>query len=120
MDTGIGMSGARRVAHRLALWLPTALLAFGLSGARAADDLKVGEFKLAKADTVLRGDAKCTACHDETEKYPVLAIGKTKHGTVVDGRTPTCVSCHGTSENHMRKLEGQKDRPKPDISFGGQ
>ena len=103
-------------------WVPGAVLVLGLciGGNARADEVKVGQFKLAKADTVLRGDAKCTACHDETEKYPVLAIGKTKHGTAADGRTPTCTSCHGASENHMKKLEGQKDRPKPDVSFGGQ
>lgn len=113
---------AADAARNSLLWLPSVVLAWGLcfSGGVSAEDVKVGQFKLAKADSVLRGDAKCTACHDETEKYPVFAIGKTKHGTAADGRTPTCTSCHGASENHMRKLEGQKDRPKPDVTYGGQ
>lgn len=69
-------------------------------------------------DLVLKGDAKCTRCHDETEAYPVLAIGKTKHGTVADKRTPTCSSCHGESDTHINKPEGSKERPKPDRAFG--
>lgn len=51
-------------------------------------------------DLVLRGDGKCTACHDEDSNSPILAIGKTKHGTVADHRTPTCTSCHGDGNSH--------------------
>ena len=67
-------------------------------------------------DLVLRGDAQCTKCHDENDSSPVLAIGKTKHGTRADGRTPTCTSCHGPSEAH-RSAEGAS-RPRPDRTFG--
>ncbi len=67
-------------------------------------------------DLVLRGDAKCTRCHDENDSFPVLAIGKTKHGTTADARTPTCTSCHGASEAHMSK-PASGARPKPDITF---
>lgn len=70
--------------------------------------------KATPTDVVLKGDAKCTGCHDETEAYPVLAIGKTKHGTVADQRTPTCTSCHGASEAHIR----QSSKVKPDRSLG--
>jgi DmsE family decaheme c-type cytochrome len=72
-------------------------------------------------DLVLKGDAVCTRCHDESEAYPVLAIGKTKHGTVADARTPTCTSCHGESRAHVDNLkkEGDKGRPKPDRTFDG-
>lgn len=70
-----------------------------------------------RQDMVLKGDAKCTRCHDETEEYPVLSIGKTKHGTVADKRTPTCTSCHGDSDTHINKPEGVKERPKPDRAF---
>ena len=62
-------------------------------------------------DLVLKGDAKCTTCHNESWPTPVLAIGKTKHGTRADGRTPTCTSCHGESAAHA----GGSGRP--DISF---
>ena len=48
-----------------------------------------------KKDLFLKDDAKCTECHDEGDSPKVLHIGKTKHGTVADGRTPTCTSCHG-------------------------
>ena len=71
-----------------------------------------------RQDMVLQGDAKCTRCHDETEEYPVLSIGKTRHGTVADQRTPTCASCHGESDSHVNKPEGVKERPKPEWAFG--
>lgn len=69
-------------------------------------------------DMVLRGDAVCTKCHDETEAYPVLSIGRTKHGTVADARAPTCTSCHGESLTHVTKPADATDRPKPDHMFG--
>lgn len=72
----------------------------------------------ARKDMVLRGDAKCTRCHAEDEEYPVLAIGKTKHGTMADSRTPSCTSCHGASETHVNKPTGVKERPRPDRVFG--
>jgi DmsE family decaheme c-type cytochrome len=71
-----------------------------------------------RKDMVLKGDAQCTRCHDESEEYPVLAIGKTKHGTVADGRTPTCTSCHGVSDTHVNKPADALERPKPDRMFG--
>jgi DmsE family decaheme c-type cytochrome len=84
--------------------LLAALLCAGL--ASAADDL------------VLKGDAKCTRCHDdEKTDYPILPIGKTRHGTIADKRTPTCASCHGESEAHTRKLPDSETRVKPDIWF---
>ena len=70
-------------------------------------------------DIVLVGDAKCTKCHDEGDSPTVLAIGKTRHGTNADSRTPSCVSCHGESDKHINKPENVKDRPKPDILFKG-
>lgn len=81
-----------------------------LAGAASADE--------ARQDAVLRGDAKCTRCHDETEDYPVFAIGKTRHGVVADARTPTCTSCHGESETHINKPQGVNERPKPGRVFG--
>ena len=71
-----------------------------------------------KKDLVLKGDARCTRCHDASDDFPVLAIGKTKHGTVADGRTPTCSSCHGDSETHVNKPADAKERPRPERSFG--
>src|SRR5215831_6623782 len=74
-----------------------------------------------KKDLVLRGDAQCTRCHDESESYPVLSIAKTKHGTMADGSTPTCTSCHGESKRHIEnaKNPGETGRPKPDRTFHG-
>lgn len=80
-----------------------------LTGGAAAREVK---------DVVLKGDAQCTRCHDESESYPVLSIGKTKHGVMIDGRLPTCAGCHGESETHINKPEGQKERPKPEFPYG--
>jgi DmsE family decaheme c-type cytochrome len=71
-----------------------------------------------RGDLALKGDAQCTRCHDETEEYPVLSIGKTKHGTLADGRTPTCTSCHGESDLHVNRPPDAKVRPKTDVGFG--
>ncbi len=71
----------------------------------------------ASKDLVLKDDAKCTRCHDESDSPQVLAIGKTKHGTVADGRTPTCTSCHGDSDSHAGNAGGSSKRPKPDRYF---
>jgi len=70
-------------------------------------------------DLALKGDAVCTRCHDEAESYPVLSIAKTKHGTLVDGRGPTCTTCHGESQRHINnaKVAGESGRPKPDRTF---
>ena len=72
----------------------------------------------ATKDIVLTGDAKCTSCHDEEDSPEQLAIGKTRHGTTADKRTPTCTSCHGESETHINKSKGQKKRDKPEVVFG--
>jgi DmsE family decaheme c-type cytochrome len=68
----------------------------------------------ATKDLVLRGDARCTTCHDESDSPQLLAIGKTKHGVSADTRTPTCTSCHGSSDNHV----GNPTGAKPDRMFG--
>jgi DmsE family decaheme c-type cytochrome len=69
-------------------------------------------------DLVLKGDAVCTRCHDETESYPVLSIAKTKHGVKVDGRLPSCTGCHGESETHVNKPSGVAERPRPTFPYG--
>jgi len=71
-----------------------------------------------RGDLVMKGDAACTRCHDESESYPVLSIAKTKHGTRADIRTPTCTSCHGTSDAHANKPAELSVRPAPDTAFG--
>ncbi|HJV88640.1 MAG TPA: DmsE family decaheme c-type cytochrome [Noviherbaspirillum sp.] len=83
----------------------------GVAPAFAADAAKPGA-----QDLVLKGDAKCTSCHDEADSPKLLAIGKTKHGTVADGRTPTCTKCHGDSDKHAN-YKGKDKPPKPDMTF---
>jgi DmsE family decaheme c-type cytochrome len=70
-----------------------------------------------RKDLILKGDAKCTRCHDQSDDYPVLAIAQTKHGTTADARTPTCTSCHGSSDDHAENKGGGKVRPEPDVTF---
>ena len=69
---------------------------------------------------VLKGDAICTRCHDETEKKPILSIYKTRHGVKADLRTPGCQSCHGESDVHVKNPKGVEPRPLTDIPFGSQ
>lgn len=83
------------------------------AAAHAAADKDPAQAK----DLALKGDAKCTRCHDETEEYPVLAIGKTRHGVRADARTPTCTSCHGDSDSHANSPKGKRP-PKPERMFG--
>ena len=81
----------------------------------AADEKKKEEAK----DIVLTGDAKCTTCHDENDSPKVLAIGKTKHGVTADKRNPTCTSCHGESEEHVKKAgRGTEKAPAVGVAFG--
>lgn len=90
----------------------------GVTATVAAEAPNAMDKKPAK-DLVLKGDAKCTSCHDEEDAPEQLAIGKTRHGTVADKNAPTCTTCHGASESHIKKLAGQKERAKPDVTFGG-
>ena len=114
------------IRNRLMAWLVFTALGIPAGAALAADpapkaDAAANAASAPRPDMVLKGDAVCTRCHDESEPYPVLSIAKTRHGTVADTRTPTCTSCHGESKRHVENLrkEGEKDRPKPDRSFDG-
>jgi len=101
------------VIGRFGTALGGVVVALGLVLAAQAQEAK----KEAPKDLVLKGDAKCTRCHDAEDEYPVLAIAKTRHGVNADQRTPTCTSCHGESENHINKPADAKERPKPDRIF---
>jgi len=108
------------------LFVWSVLLGLGCAGASltlAAEPAKPAE---AAKDLVLKGDAKCTGCHDESDEakptmlelHPsVLSIGKTPHGVKGDARTPTCTDCHGDSDKH-RTFRGSGDQPKTDRVFG--
>lgn len=102
------MTKFSRIKQLLVTAMQVAALGTALLGGSAA---------LAGDDLVLKGDAKCTVCHDESDSPGVLAIGKTKHGTQADGRTPTCTSCHGESEGHLG-YKGSGKPPAPDRVFG--
>jgi DmsE family decaheme c-type cytochrome len=86
-------------------------------GPAAAQGTQASEAKPKAEDLVLRGDAKCTRCHNAEDDPQLLEIGKTRHGVKADDRTPTCTSCHGESESHINKPAGAKERPKPDRIF---
>lgn len=84
----------------------------------AADSPKAAEEKQADKDIVLKGDAKCTTCHDEADSPEQLAIGKTKHGVTADSRNPTCTSCHGESDVHVKEAgRGGNKAPPVDVGF---
>ena len=77
------------------------------------------EKKEAAKDIVLKGDARCTECHDENDSPKALAIGKTKHGVTADKRAPTCTSCHGESDEHVKKAgRGTEKAPPVEVNFG--
>ncbi len=63
-------------------------------------------------------DAVCTRCHDENDSKPILSIYQTPHGNKADARTPSCQSCHGQSDAHLKGDPSQKGRAAPDIVFG--
>lgn len=69
------------------------------------------------AADALNRDAVCTHCHDETENKPILSIYQTAHGNKADSRTPSCQTCHGESEAHIKGDAKQKGRPSPDFTF---
>jgi DmsE family decaheme c-type cytochrome len=111
-------------AKKLWLALAASLGLLVTSAAFAADAPSASAAK-APPDLILKGDGKCTGCHDEADdagptmlelKPSVLSIGKTKHGTQADGRTPTCTNCHGESDRHMNH-KGSGKPPKPDRLF---
>jgi len=95
----------------------TACVSILFSGAALAADAPAAPAKEAPKDLVLKGDAKCTTCHDEADSPQLLAIGKTRHGTNADGRTPNCTNCHGDSNAHV-DYKGSDKPPKPDRTFG--
>ena len=76
-----------------------------------------GDASKLSAQAALKRDQVCTRCHDESETTPILAIYQTKHGVKGDPRTPTCQSCHGESEKHLKGDPNVKGRAAPDVIF---
>ena len=54
-------------------------------------------------------DAVCLKCHEEK---PVVYLFKTKHGVTGDTRAPSCQSCHGQSDDHLKNK-----KTSPDVIF---
>lgn len=107
-------------AHAQSEGLPGAATSAASATTAASAPAPVKSKRVVK-DMILRGDARCTRCHndvngDEVDTYPISPMGRTKHGTRADGRTPTCVSCHGDSERHLQQTG--RVRPLPDRPFG--
>jgi DmsE family decaheme c-type cytochrome len=93
-------------------------LAAALLGALAALPVASSAADAPRAKAALNKDAVCTKCHDETEQAPVLSMYQTKHGVRGDARAPTCQSCHGESERHVKgEGSGAALRPVPDIVY---
>lgn len=88
-----------------ALVASAGLFLLGASGAASAAD----------GDLAVRGDAKCTRCHDGSAGAKTLTIGQRRHGTKADGRTPSCTSCHGASDRHM----SDPNATRPDVVYKG-
>jgi DmsE family decaheme c-type cytochrome len=55
--------------------------------------------------------ARCVECHDEND---LPDMSRSAHAVGSDARTPTCVTCHGSSKPHLRR--GGK-RPLADRVF---
>jgi DmsE family decaheme c-type cytochrome len=110
----------KTIKKMLCAWvLLTGLSASGL--AVAADnklpDLGNESSRATIAKEALAKDAVCTKCHDESETAPVLSLYQTKHGVRGDKRTPSCQSCHGESDKHVKGDPNVKGRAAPDVVF---
>lgn len=92
------------------------LMTFMIGTAAGVPSFAADAAKPEAKDIVLKGDAKCTACHDEADSPELLAIGKTRHG-LKSPNAPTCTSCHGESNKHA-DYKGKDKPPKPDVYFG--
>ncbi len=97
-------------------------LAWGVSAADNLPDTRLsGAAPATPAQQRLKQDAVCTECHDESEAAPILSLYQTKHGVRGDERAPTCQSCHGESEKHLKgdsKGDAKsKRRIPPDVVY---
>jgi DmsE family decaheme c-type cytochrome len=99
----------------------TLLVGASLAGGAVAADNPLPDLgeqtKATIAKQALAKDAVCTKCHDESETAPVLSLYQTKHGVRGDKRTPTCQSCHGESDKHVKGDPNVKGRAAPDVVF---
>lgn len=102
----------------LAFWVATLGLSASVFSGDAQNLPQLGaEGATGSAQNPRSRDAVCTRCHDEYEGN-ALTIYQTRHGVAVDGRTPGCQSCHGTSMDHVRNTAKTSPRSKPEVVFG--
>lgn len=115
------MNTIRKALGVLALLLGAASAGPAFAAPNNLPELGAGPAaKAAIAQDKLRKDAVCTRCHDETEQAPILSLYQTKHGVRGDARTPSCQSCHGESDAHVKAPSGGSaggKRPPPDVQF---
>lgn len=115
------MNTIRKALGVLALLLGAASAGPAFAAPNNLPELGAGPAaKAAIAQEKLRKDAVCTRCHDETEQAPILSLYQTKHGVRGDARTPSCQSCHGESDAHVKAPSGGSaggKRPPPDVQF---
>lgn len=98
--------------HGCAVLLLAAFVLPGTVLAQSKDD-EAREYE----DLALNGDNVCTRCHDDADNPKLMTIGRTKHGTRADPRTPTCTNCHGDSSAHRENPDGSDVRPVPDVIY---
>jgi len=101
--------------QKIAMSLAMVVGLTGMLPAQAADNSRQAQLNALRE--LREQDAVCTRCHDQSEKNPVLSIYQTRHGVKADDRTPSCQSCHGASEAHVKNTGNASVRPAVD-SFG--
>jgi DmsE family decaheme c-type cytochrome len=85
----------------------TSMLVLGATPAMAADEAAPAAPVLSGAQKMaLDEDAKCTTCHNEAWRKPVLSVYQTPHGNRADPRAPACTTCHGPSDAHQKDPAG--------------
>jgi DmsE family decaheme c-type cytochrome len=81
--------------------------------------LMVPATTLAEDEYSAKGADTCLMCH-RAEKWGVMPIFQTKHGSLTDPDAPfsnlQCESCHGPSNAHVKAKN--KAEVKPKVSFG--
>ena len=72
-----------------------------------------------EAEYTSKGADNCLMCH-RAEKWGVMPIFESKHGSLTDGDAPfsnlQCEACHGPSAAHMKAKN--KAEVKPAVVFG--
>lgn len=101
------------LASMLGVALPSGAVDNKMTDAQAIDNTA----RAALAKGGLKQDAVCTRCHDEGDQAAILSIYQTRHGVRGDARAPTCQSCHGESEKHMKGDASVKGRAPTDRGF---